>query len=117
MRVPYRGAIHQNRAHQGGVALGPYLEGACAHIPLEERSGVVGFAGDFCDVCRPTKLIMKLYAEVFGIVDLGERLIVDLVLGLDGVLLVGDAQELAFVWMELHHPGSLPVLKTVQIFL
>ena len=60
---------------------------------------------------------MKLYAEVFGIVDQGERLIVDLVLGLDGVLLVGDAHELAFVWMELHHPGSLPVLKTVQIFL
>ena len=36
---------------------------------------------------------MKLYAEVFGIVDLGERLIVDLVLGLDGVLLVGTCLD------------------------
>ena len=53
---------------------------------------MVGFAGDFCDMCRPTKLIMKIYADIFGIVDLGERLIVDLVLGLDDVLLVGDAQ-------------------------
>ena len=48
--------------------------------------------------------------QVLGLVGLGEFLVVDGVLCLDDFSLVSEAQELAFIRVEFHHPSSLPVL-------
>ena len=59
---------------------------------------------------RPAELTVQVDAQVLGLVGLGEFLVVDGVLCLDDFSLVCDAQELAFIRVEFHHPSFLPVL-------
>lgn len=46
-----------------------------------------------------------------------ERLVMKAVVIVDCVFLPGDANDLAFVWMESHFPLLLPLCQFVEVFL
>ena len=110
VRVPDGGGIFQGGADKGLVCLLFGVLAAHPDIPFEECQGLVRLLRDVVDMCVPKQWVL-------GVVGVRKMVAVDGVAKLVGTSVVRDGDHFAFLWMELHQPSSILLLKLLQILL